>query len=158
MSMSPDVAWIGRLGGDFEIKFTNGGQSIASASLVVSERWLDKKTDEWQERSSWFRLTIWGEMGENAAQSLHKGDEVIVHGRVQIRKWETDEGETRLSPEITVNAIGPSLRKATVIVEKIEREKVDGAGVPYPSRAKAKKAKPAAKEEEPSYSDSDEPF
>lgn len=120
-----ELSVVGTLGRDPELRYTPGGRAVANTSVAVSRRW--QKNGEWQEQTTWFNLVIWAEMGENAAASLTKGTRVFVSGRLEERKWETPEGQERRTMELMVDEIGPSLRWATAIVEKNEREKSDGS-------------------------------
>lgn len=121
-----EVSFTGTLGRDVELRFTPGGRAVGNTSIAVSRRF--QKDGEWQETTTWWNLTIWGEMGENAAASLVKGNRVIVTGRVEQRQWEDDEGNKRTSMDLIVDEIGPSLRWATAQVERTERTKPTGEG------------------------------
>ncbi len=115
------VTLIGACGSAPELRFTASGQAVASFSLAVSRRY--KKDDEWQEVTSWFRATVWGELGEHCAQSLEKGSRVIATGRIEVRQYEDREGAQRTSVDFTVDEIGPSLRWANTVIERVERQK-----------------------------------
>jgi single-strand DNA-binding protein len=58
-----------------------------------------------------------------SAESLSKGDRVIVVGRLKARTWETPEGERRSVVEIEADEIAPSLRWATARPERAERSR-----------------------------------
>ena len=61
-------------------------------------------------------------MAENIAASLSKGNAVVATGRLRCRTWETTEGDKRVTVEMTVDDIGPSLRRAVAKVTKASRE------------------------------------
>ena len=65
--------------------------------------------------------TGYGAMAENAANSLAKGNRVIVSGRLEQRSWETENGDKRSIVEINADEIAPSLRFATAVVTKTPR-------------------------------------
>lgn len=113
------VTIVGNLTRDPELRFTNGGQAIASFGLAVNRRW--QQNGEWQEQVSFFNISAWGQLGENLAQSLTKGARVIVTGRLQQRQYESREGEQRNVVEIVADEAGPSLRWATAQVERTSR-------------------------------------
>ena len=91
--------------------------------VAVAHRY--QRNGEWQEDVSFFNVTAWADLGENAAASLTKGMRVIVSGRLEQRAYETKEGEKRTVVEIVADEIGPSLRWARAEVERIAR---DGGG------------------------------
>jgi single-strand DNA-binding protein len=115
------ITLVGALGADPELRFTTGGKGVTSFNMAVSRRW--KSGDDWKEETSWFSVTAWDQLGENAAQSLSKGTRVIVTGRIQQESYETKEGEKRTTYKVIADAIGPDLRWATAQVEKVVREK-----------------------------------
>ena len=126
-----------------------GGPAKASLGVAVSRRWQNRQSQEWEEQTSFFNVTCWGQMGENASQSLPKGARVVVTGRLEQRSWETQDGEKRSTVDITADEIGPSLRWATCEITKNDRREPGETG----SRPVANAAPAAA----PSYGD-EEPF
>jgi single-strand DNA-binding protein len=114
------VTIVGNLTRDPELRFTAGGKGIASFGIAVNRRW--QQGGEWQEKVSFFNVTAWDTLGENAAASLTKGTRVIVTGRLEQREYETKEGEKRNVVEIVADEIGPSLRWARAEVERIARD------------------------------------
>ena len=105
-----------------DLRYTPGGQSVATFGLAVNRRWRNKQTDEWEEQTSFFDVKAWGQLAENIAESIPKGTRVIVTGRLEQRSWETDNGEKRSKVEVVADEVAPSLRWATAQVQKIERD------------------------------------
>jgi len=116
------ITVVGTLGKDVELRFTAAGKAVASFGIAVNRRY--QVNGEWQEQTSWFNVTAWGELGENAAASLAKGSRVIVTGRLEQSEWTTKEGEKRTKIEIVADDLGASLRWATVQVERVARKTV----------------------------------
>ncbi len=119
-----NITVVGNLTREPELRFIPSGKGVASFSLAVSYRYL--QNNEWKEESSFFDVTAWGPLGENAAATLLKGMRVIVTGRLQQRRYETKEGEKRSAIEIVADEIGPSLRWARATVERTERTGGEG--------------------------------
>jgi single-strand DNA-binding protein len=123
MANEPNTTITGNLTADPEIRFTPGGRTVASFTIANTPRFPDKATGEWQDGETWFvRCSAWGDMAENIAASLSKGNAVVATGRLRSRSWETDEGAKRSVVEMTVDDLGPSLRRAVVKVTKATRE------------------------------------
>lgn len=120
------VTVTGTLTRDPELRFTAGGKGVASFGVAVNRRY--QKNNEWVEQTSFFNVTAWDSLGENAAASLTKGMRVIVTGRLEQRSYETQQGEKRSVVEIVADEIGPSLRWATAQVEKVARSEGGGQG------------------------------
>ncbi|MEX1281240.1 MAG: single-stranded DNA-binding protein [Acidimicrobiia bacterium] len=127
MSRGNSVTVVGNLTMDPELRYTSSGTAMANISVAVSRRYQDRN-NEWQEETSFFRGTLWREQAENAAESLHKGDRVIISGSLEQRSWETPEGDKRSVIELRVDDIGPSLRWATATVNKTARSDGGGGG------------------------------
>jgi single-strand DNA-binding protein len=121
------VTLVGNITREPELRFTGGGKGVASFGLAVNRRY--QVNGEWQEKVSFFNIVAWDSLGENAAASLHKGNRIIVTGRLEQRDYETREGEKRTVVEIVADEIGPSLRWARAEIERISRD-ASGSGAP----------------------------
>jgi single-strand DNA-binding protein len=93
------VLLIGNLGKDPEVRFTSSGQAVASFSLATSEKFKGK-SGEWEERTEWHNITLWGKLAEIAGEYLSKGKTIYVEGRLQTRKWQDKSGNDRYTTEI----------------------------------------------------------
>lgn len=120
--MDNSITVCGNLTADPELRFTQTGTANANFGMAVNRKWQNKATNEWEEEVSFFRCVAWRDTAEHIAESLQKGARVVVTGRLQQRRWETDDGESRSVFEIVVDDIGPSLRWATVDVHRVERQ------------------------------------
>lgn len=95
------VIIIGNLGVDPEIKYiANGNVPVASLRIATSERWQDKSSGEWQEKTEWHRVTAWRHLAERAERYLSKGKQVYVEGKLETRKWQDRDGNDRYTTEI----------------------------------------------------------
>lgn len=131
MSNGNHVSIVGNITRDPELRFTPSGQATATFGVAVNRRWQNRQNQEWEEATSFFDVVCWGQLAENAAQSLSKGTRVLVSGRLDQRSWETAEREKRSKIEITADEVAPSLRWATVSITKNERRSPDGGGQSY---------------------------
>ena len=102
------VMLIGRLGGDPELRHTQSGAAVGSATLATSERWTDKQGEK-QERTEWHRLTMWGRTAEVAVEYCKKGSLLYVEGKLQTEKWTDKEGVDRWTTKVIVSrlSLGP---------------------------------------------------
>jgi single-strand DNA-binding protein len=146
------VTVVGNLTRDPELRFTTGGKGIASFGIAVNRRY--QQNGEWQEKVSFFNISAWDTLGENAAASLTKGTRVIVTGRLEQREYETQQGEKRNVVEIVADEIGPSLRWARAEIERTQRSSADGGGAPTggsprPANTGGRPADPIYGDEEP---------
>jgi single-strand DNA-binding protein len=103
---------IGRLVADPDIKFTNAGNAVVNFSVAVNRK---RGEDEYV---SYFDCTAWGTLAQGIADSLHKGDRVIVNGSLTQDRYEKD-GKTLGKVILNAEAVGPELRFATAQVTSI---------------------------------------
>jgi single-strand DNA-binding protein len=93
------VILIGNLGNDPEVRFTQQGTCVATLSIATSERWKGK-TGEMEERTEWHRVVLWNRLAELARDYLAKGRSVYIEGKLQTRKWEDNQGQTKYTTEV----------------------------------------------------------
>jgi single-strand DNA-binding protein len=119
---------IGNLTNDPELRFTPSGSAVANFTVASTPKTFDRNSNEWKDGETLFlRCAVWKEPGENVAESLTKGQRVIITGRLKSRSYETKEGEKRTVIELEVDEIGPSLRYATAKVNRTQRNGQGGA-------------------------------
>jgi single-strand DNA-binding protein len=94
------VTLSGRLGSDPELRHTGSGTPVASARIATEGR---KPKDGGDPEVSWVSLTIWGKGGEAFVEWNHKGDGVIVKGRLRENRWEAQDGSKRSQIEVVVD-------------------------------------------------------
>ena len=127
MANEPVLTLVGNLTADPELRFTGNGAAVANFTVASTPRTFDRTTNEWLDGEPLFiRCSAWKSLAENAAESLQKGMRVIVSGRLGARSYETREGEKRTVHELDVEEVGPSLRFATVSVQRTEQRASDG--------------------------------
>ncbi len=131
---------IGNLGKDPEVRYTASGQAVASFNLATSEKFKNK-SGEWEERTEWHRVTLWGKLAEIAGEYLSKGKTVYIEGRIQTRKWQDNTGNERYTTEIVGD-------KMQMLSPKGERKGGDSGG----------SSSGGGSYEEPPFQDDDIPF
>jgi single-strand DNA-binding protein len=108
---------IGNLVDDPELRFTSSGIAVANLRVAVTQR--IQQDGEWRDGdTSFLRVNAWRGQAEHLADSLAKGDRVMVTGRLRQRSWETPEGDKRSVTEIEADEVGASLKWATAKVER----------------------------------------
>ena len=111
--MSSPVTIVGNLTRDPELKFINSGSATVRFSVAVTKKgWQDKP-----DVVSFFNCNAIGDIANNIASSLHKGNRVVVYGALRHRTWDKPDGTKGEATEIEVEAVGPDLRFNTVVIE-----------------------------------------
>jgi|TARA_B110000263_G_C15285182_1_gene500395 single-strand DNA-binding protein len=129
MGFNNTVTVVGNVTRDPELRFTPGGAPVANFGLA----W-NRKDQNGEEVVSFFDITCWRSLAENVAESITKGQRVIVYGRLDQRSWENQEGERRSKVEIVADEVAPSLLWATAEITRTEfrggGDGGDGGGAP----------------------------
>ena len=97
------VILIGNLGADPETKSMPSGMQVANIRVATSESFKDKQTNEWQERTEWHSVAMFGRLAEIAGEYLRKGSKVYIEGKLRTRKWQDKQGNDRYSTEVIAN-------------------------------------------------------
>ena len=93
------VILIGNLGADPEVRYSQTGTAIASFRMATTETWR-KQDGSKEDSTEWHRVVAFGKLGEICGEYLSKGTKVYIEGRLQTRKWEDRDGNTRYTTEI----------------------------------------------------------
>src|ERR687892_2060900 len=108
---------VGNLVEDPEVRFTHNGIAVTNLRVAVTQR--VQQDGQWRDGdTSFFKVNVWRGQAENLAESLGKGDRVMVTGRLRQRSWETPDGEKRSVTELEADEVGASLKWATAKVER----------------------------------------
>lgn len=103
MSGLNDCNFIGNLGRDPEVRYSQAGVAVCHLSLACNER--VKKGDQWVDHVEWIRLTVFGKSAESAGQYLSKGSRVFAKGRFRSRKYTDRDGVERYSSEFVCSQV-----------------------------------------------------
>lgn len=95
---------VGHLGGNPELKYMQNGNAVCNFSVAVSESWRDKNTNENRERTTWYRVAVWGPQAEHCNTYLGKGSQVMVIGNVSARGYMSN-GEAKASLDLRANSV-----------------------------------------------------
>jgi single-strand DNA-binding protein len=105
---------VGNLTAEPDLRYLPSGAARASFTAASTPRRFDRQQGEWTDGDALFlRCVTWGPLAEHVAESLSKGDHVVVNGRLRQRSFETAEGQRRQVVELEVDDLGVSLRYAT---------------------------------------------
>lgn len=120
MANEPVITVVGNLADDPELRFTPSGAPVCNFRVLSTPR--TKQGDEWVDGEVLaLNCSVWRQYAENAAESLQRGMQVIVQGRLKSRSYETREGDKRTAMELDVEHVGPALQYATARVTKAQR-------------------------------------
>lgn len=102
--MYTTIVLIGRLGADPELSETPGGAPVCKFNLATNRTWTQDGAR--MEEATWWRVVVFGRMGEMCAKSLSKGDMVLVdHQSVRATAYVDRGGELRANLEVVAKNI-----------------------------------------------------
>ena len=96
---------VGNLGRDPELRYTPNGRPVTEFSVAVNQSTKNQQSGEWVEATDWFRVSVWGDRAERAAEQLRKGSRVLIDGQFRTREYETKDGRKGLSLEISADSV-----------------------------------------------------
>ncbi len=112
---------IGNAVTDVSLRTTSTGASVASFRIASNSRRFDKATNTWIEQDpSYLSITAWSQLAENVALSVHKGQALVVTGKLKVKHWQ-DAEKSGTNVEIDATAIGHDLNRGTSEFTKVKR-------------------------------------
>lgn len=125
--MTESITVRGFAGTTPELKIAGSGTQVTTFRLASTPRWRNSTTGEWASgETNWYTVTAFGPFAENVAQSISKGDAVVVLGRPKIRHWENLEKETSgTEVEISAQSVGHDLKFGLSRFAKVNRNEAD---------------------------------
>jgi single-strand DNA-binding protein len=109
----PTITGVGRATADPDLRFSSSGVAVCKVNLAFNSRKRDASGQWVDDQVCFLNATAFKQLAENLAESVSRGTEVVVTGRLQTRQWEDKEGNKRSTVELLLDSIGPSLAFAT---------------------------------------------
>jgi single-strand DNA-binding protein len=97
------IILIGNLTRDPEMRYTPQGTSVCNFGIAVNRRY--KQGDEIKKEVTFINVVVFGKQADTCGQYLNKGSTVLVEGRLQERRWETEEGQQRSKHEVVAHTV-----------------------------------------------------
>ena len=119
---------VGNVVRDVELRFTTGGDPVASFRVATTSRRFDRTNERWVDGDThYFTVTCWRAMAHNVAESIEKGMPVVVTGRLRSREVERPCGEQKhivRYHDIEATAVGPDLSRGVAKFNRVKRDAV----------------------------------
>lgn len=97
------IILIGNLTRDPELRYTPQGTSVCNFGIAVNRKY--KQADEMKEEVTFINVVVFGKQADTCGQYLNKGSGVLVEGRLQERRWETEDGQKRSKHEVVAQNV-----------------------------------------------------
>ncbi len=129
---------------DPRFRITASGVSNVSLRVAYTPRRVDRESGEWTDGpTSFVSVVCWRTLADNVARCMHKGEPVLVKGRLQVRPYEKD-GVSRLAVEVEATSVGHDLARGVASFQRPRRPAVEnGAADRAPASGDGAEAGPA---------------
>jgi single-strand DNA-binding protein len=115
------IILMGNLTRDPEVRYTPQGTSVCNFGIAVNRKY--RQGDELKEEVTFINIVVFGKQADTCAQYLNKGSAVLVEGRLQERRWETEDGQQRSKHEVVAQQVR--------FLSKRQQDVTDSADVSY---------------------------
>lgn len=118
-----NITVVGNVATEPKLDRNKNGDAFAHFRLACNNARYDARTRSWvDDDTSFYTVYCWrSPLADNIAASLHKGDPVVVYGRLKNREWRDKNEASRVSPEITARSLGHDLYRGTSTFTKVTR-------------------------------------
>ncbi|WP_342024379.1 single-stranded DNA-binding protein [Arthrobacter citreus] len=126
--MSDTITLRGYVATEVRSTTADSGLAIANFRMCTTERRYDREAGSWVDgQTNWYSVSLFRQLATNAAFSVHKGDRVIVTGRLKVRQWALDDGRSGTSVDVDAESIGHDLMWGTASYRRNVQDRA-GAG------------------------------
>lgn len=109
-----NITLTGWVASDPTFVITRDGQGPALSTFRMGQtpRYRDRATGEWKDsQTEWFTVRIFNDAARTVADSIRKGQPVVVEGRMRTNEWVDSENKPRVTLQVDANVVGHDLTK-----------------------------------------------
>lgn len=129
------VILIGNCGKDPEVKYAANGNAVAKFSMATGERFKNKSSGEWEEKTEWHSLVAFQKLAEVIKEYISKGSKLYIEGRLQTSSWDDSKtGEKKYRTEIVVSELimlGDKSGSTQSAPDRTHETPVDDSDIPF---------------------------
>ncbi len=125
------IILVGNLTKDPEVRYTPAGTPVTNFRIAVNHVYKQTNSagsSEVKKDAMFIDIVTFGKQAETCGQYLSKGGSVLVEGRLQERRWETEDGQQRSKYEVAAQSVRFLSRKQESEGEDLPAEKGDAGG------------------------------
>ncbi len=95
------VILLGNLTRDPELSYTPNQTAVVNIGLATNRKWKGQDGQS-KEEACFVDCVVFGNTGENINKYLHKGDPLLIEGRLTFSSWEAQDGSKRSKLTVTI--------------------------------------------------------
>ena len=99
------ITVMGNLGKKPELRYLTDGTAATTAHIAYSEKYPDRETGQWREKTEWFTALLYGRQAETVCAHMNAGDSIQVHGKLRSRHYTDKTGQARTTWEIVADSM-----------------------------------------------------
>jgi single-strand DNA-binding protein len=127
MSQGGNVTLVGFVATQPKVRYVNSNIPVANMRIGATVRKIDRETGEWRDgETSFYSVTCWRTLARNAATCLHKGEPVIVTGKMRVNQWQDRAGTQRSEVVVDADTIGFDLTRGVAQFSRLKHSPDDG--------------------------------
>lgn len=108
--MSTTITVVGTIATDPRTTTSPGRTTFCTFRLASTERKFDRERNQWMDGdTNWFTINAFRSLAAHAGTSFAKGERIVVHGKLRVRKWESED-KSGTAVEIEADSLGHDLR------------------------------------------------
>lgn len=98
------VILMGNFTRDPELRFLPNNTAVCDMGLAVNDRFLNKSTNQWEDRPNFVDCTAFGRTAENINKFFAKGRPIFIEGKLRFEQWEDRQsGQKRSKLKVVVD-------------------------------------------------------
>jgi len=105
----------GTVGKEPEMKVSNGGTSMLTFSVADNYGKDDKK------KTTWHNILVFGNLADNVANTLNKGDSVLIVGRIEEEEFTKKDGTKGYARKVIAEEVGASCRWSAWVKDQSDK-------------------------------------
>ncbi|GGL76787.1 single-stranded DNA-binding protein [Glutamicibacter protophormiae] len=131
----------GIVGTEPQLSITPKGLAVLKFRVATHERKRDGETGQWVDgATSWFSVSAFRALAENAMESIAQGDHLVIFGKLQIRQFDRPDGTRGMSADLEAYSLGHDLRYGISQFTKVRSDNGDGDRITHSSAVDAPRA------------------
>ena len=97
------VILVGNLTRDPQLKYLPSQTAVCEFGLAINRRWRGQDGEQ-REDTCFIDCNVFGKQAETFNQYMKKGQPVLIEGRLQLDRWETQDGQKRSKHRVNVQS------------------------------------------------------
>ena len=136
MNQGASVTLVGFVATEPKLRAAGNGIPVANMRIGSTDRKIDKDTGEWKDgETNFYSVSCWRALASNSAMCLHKGQRVVVTGKLRVNQWQDRAGQQRREVEVQAETIGLDLNRGVAQFTPRRRSPDDGLNLGEAIRA-----------------------